>query len=58
MGLAHVLRELAGLMEQGSVWAAAMHAFLLELYRRERPLRGETALEFQRLSRQMLSLAE
>jgi hypothetical protein len=45
-------------MEQGSAWAAAMHAFLLELYRQERPLRGEAALEAQKRYRQILSQAE
>ncbi len=29
---AHILRELQGLVENGSVWAGAMRAFLLELY--------------------------
>ena len=55
---AHILRELYGLMEQGSAWAAAMHAFLLELYRQERPLRGEAALEAKKRYRQILSQAE
>lgn len=55
---AHILRELYGLMEQGSEWAAAMHTFLLELYRRERPLRGEAAREAQQRYRQILSQAE
>jgi transposase len=41
---AHFLRELFGLIEQGSAWAAAVHAFLLELYRPERRLGGAAVL--------------
>jgi hypothetical protein len=46
-GTCHAQRELYGLMEQGSVWAATMRAFLWELYRRERPLPRESAQEAQ-----------
>lgn len=34
---AHLLRELAGLMEGGCVWASQMHCFLLEAYKASRP---------------------
>ena len=37
---AHLLRELNGLKEGGSHWAAAMHPFLLDLYQRPRPIRA------------------
>ena len=33
---AHLLRELAGLTEQGSQWASGMHSFLLEAYKSSR----------------------
>lgn len=33
---AHLLRELAALIEQGSVWAKAMHSYLLEAYKASR----------------------
>lgn len=33
---AHLLRELAHLIEQGSKWAAQMHLFILDLYRNSR----------------------
>jgi hypothetical protein len=42
--LAHILRELRGLMEQGLGWAEAMHTFLLDLYGQVLPLRGEAAI--------------
>lgn len=35
---AHLLRELNGLKEGGSRWAAAMHQFWLDLYQRSRPI--------------------
>jgi transposase len=35
---AHLLRELNGLKEDGSGWAAAMHRFLLDLHERPRPV--------------------
>lgn len=57
-GTCHAQRELYGLMEQGSVWAAAMRAFLWELYRRERPLPRESAQEAQQRYHQILSQAE
>jgi transposase len=55
---AHILRELQGLIEDGSAWAAAMHSFLLELYRQALPLRGEAATRAQQRYRQILSQAE
>jgi transposase len=42
---AHLLRELAALIEQGSVWATAMHDYLLEAYQASR--HGPVALEQQ-----------
>lgn len=36
---AHLLRELQGLIEQGSGWAGEMRALLLELYQANRPLK-------------------
>jgi transposase len=38
---AHLLRELKGLQESGSLWAEEMHEFLLDLYRRPRPIVAE-----------------
>ena len=39
---AHLLRELDGLVENGSSWAKEMHTLLLDLYKTPRPiLRGE-----------------
>ena len=35
---AHLLRELAGLEENGSLWAGEMHEFLLDLYKMPRPI--------------------
>jgi transposase len=35
---AHLLRELAGLTENGSLWAGDMHEFLLYLYKIPRPI--------------------
>jgi len=35
---AHLLRELQGLWENGSLWAEDMHGFLLALYKMPRPL--------------------
>lgn len=35
---AHLLRELQGLWENGSLWAEEMHGFLLALYKMPRPL--------------------
>lgn len=35
---AHLLRELQGLWENGSLWAGDMHGFLLALYKMSRPL--------------------
>lgn len=55
---AHTLRELTGLMEQGSVWAGQMRAFLLELHGKDLPLQGEAAEEVRRRYQQLLSQAE
>lgn len=55
---AHILRELQGLVESGSVWAKEMQAFLLELYGRARPLAGEAAIEARKRYHQILSQAE
>ncbi len=55
---AHILRELQGLAENGSVWAKEMQAFLLELYGRAHPLQGEEAQEVWERYRQILSQAE
>ena len=56
--LAHVLRELRGLAEQGPVWAEAMHTFLLDLYGQALPLRGEAAIAARQRYRQILNQAE
>jgi len=55
---AHILRELCGLMEDGSAWASAMHAFLLKLYRQALPLQGKAARRAQQQYRLILSQAE
>lgn len=55
---AHILRELRGLMENGSAWAGVMHAFLLELYHQAHPLQGEAAQQARQQYRQILSQAE
>ena len=41
---AHLLRELAGLKEQGSLWAEEMHEFLLDLHGMSRPLPAADAI--------------
>jgi transposase len=53
--LAHILRELQGLVEQ---WAGVMHAFLWHLYEQARPLRGEAAVAARNRYRQIVSEAE
>ncbi len=55
---AHILRELQGLVENGSVWAGEMRAFLLELYGKGLPLQGEEATQARQRYRQILSQAE
>lgn len=40
---AHLLRELKALVEQGSSWAALMHRYLLDLYKRTLPLAASEA---------------
>ncbi len=55
---AHILRELRGLLEQGSAWAGAMHTFLLELYGQALPVQGEAAIQARQRYRQILSQAE
>ncbi len=56
--LAHILRELRGLAEQGSVWAEAMHTFLLDLYGQALPVRGEAGIAARQRYRQIVSQAE
>lgn len=56
--LAHIVRELHGLVEQGSMWAEAMRTFLLDLYGQTLPLRGEAATAARQRYRQILSQAE
>jgi len=53
--LAHILRELQGLLEQ---WAEVMHAFLWHLYEQARPLRGEAAAAARNRYQQIVSEAE
>jgi len=55
---AHILRELHVLVENGSVWAKAMHTFLLQLYQQSLPLQRRAAEETVRQYRQILSQAE
>ncbi len=55
---AYILRELQGVMENGSAWAGVMHAFLVELYGQALPLQGEAAPRAQQRYRQILSQAE
>ncbi len=55
---AHILRELQGLIENGSQWAGEMHAFLLELYGQARPLQGKAARQARRRYRQILQRAD
>ena len=56
--LAHILRELQGLLEQGSAWAGVMHAFLWHLYEQAQPLPGEAAAAARNRYRQIVSEAE
>ena len=46
---AHLLRELAALIEQGSQWAKAMHSYLLEAYKASRhgPIRAPERVHWQ-----------
>jgi transposase len=53
--LAHILRELQGLVEQ---WAGVMHAFLWHLYEQAWPLPGEAAVAARNRYRQIVSEAE
>jgi len=47
---AHLLRELNGLMDNGSVWAEKMHGYLLELHGQPRPIAdGEAVRQRYRL---------
>jgi transposase len=55
---AHILRELQALMEEGSLWAAAMRTFLLKLYAQSRPLPRPAAEAARQQYRQILSQAE
>jgi transposase len=56
--LAHIVRELRGLMEQGSGWAEAMHTFLLDLSGQALPLCGEAAIAARQRYRQIVRQAE
>jgi transposase len=56
--LAHIVRELHGLVEHGSAWAEAMRRLLLDLYRQARPLSGEAATTARKRYQQILSEAE
>ena len=56
--LAHILRELQGLVEQGSAWAEVMRDFLWHLYEQARPLQGEAAAAARNRYRQIVSAAE
>jgi transposase len=58
MCMAHVLRELQGLMEAGSVWGQKMHDLLLSLHRMPRPLSAETFAQQRERYHSILSAAE
>nr|VFJ64968.1 MAG: transposase [Candidatus Kentron sp. DK] len=52
---AHLLRELNGLKENGSLWAGQMHEFLLSLHDAQRPIamaQGELLRQYQTLLQQ------
>lgn len=57
---AHLLRELAALIEQGSGWAKAMHSYLLEAYKASRhgPILTPERLHWQRCYEQLCGQAE
>jgi transposase len=55
---AHILRELRGLIENGSMWAEEMLEFLLELYDQDLPLEREAAEKARQRYQQILSQAE
>ncbi len=57
---AHLLRELAGLMEGGSVWARQMHRFLLETYKASRhgPIGGREAVHWRACYNQVCEQAD
>lgn len=57
---AHLLRELAGLMESGSVWARQMHGFLLDAYKasRQGPITGREAVHWRACYRQVCEQAD
>ena len=55
---AHILRELQALVEERSLWAAAMRTFLLKLYAQSHPLTGPAAEDARRQYHQILSQAE
>lgn len=53
---AHLLRELAGLEESGSLWAGEMREFLFDLYKMPRPIRAKE--EVRKHYHILLELAE
>lgn len=57
---AHLLRELAALIEQGSVWAKAMHSYLLEAYKASRhgPILAPERLHWQYCYEQLCGQAD
>lgn len=57
---AHLLRELAALVEQGSVWAKSMHSYLLEAYKasRDGPLLPPEAVYWRNCYEQLCGQAD
>jgi transposase len=57
---AHLLRELAGLMESGSIWARQMHRFLLDAYKasRQGPIGRREAVHWRACYRQVCEQAD
>lgn len=57
---AHLLRELAALIEQGSLWAKAMHSYLLEAYKASRhgPIVAPERLHWQQCYEQLCGQAD
>ena len=57
---AHLLRELAALVEQGSVWAKSMHSYLLEAYKASRhgPLLPPEAVHWRHCYEQLCGQAD
>lgn len=57
---AHLLRELAALVEQGSVWAKAMHSYLLDAYKASRhgPILAPEAVHWRDCYEQLCGQAD